>query len=239
MENNTGSSFMAKKRQTGATQYGRSMIEMMGVLVIIGALSVGGMAGYTKALHQNKVNKTIEQISVISSHLSTIGANGGNYEGMSNKSAIRLKAVLPEMDPSCNTSKCTLKNPFGGSVDIKASSLLQNTNNNNADNQAYIIKYSGLDRKACLAIATHNWKSAKNSSFIGMTVGLDNNNGSAVDGSANSNLYLKCSGTGYNNATVTACNNGSVVGIPLTVAKTLSACSECDTQNCAIIFKYY
>ena len=36
---------------------GRSMIEMLGVLAIIGVLSVGGIAGYSKAMQMYKLNK--------------------------------------------------------------------------------------------------------------------------------------------------------------------------------------
>ena len=39
---------------------GRSMIEMLGVLAIIGVLSVGGIAGYSKAMEKFKVNKIIQ-----------------------------------------------------------------------------------------------------------------------------------------------------------------------------------
>ena len=35
---------------------GRSMIEMLGVLAIIGVLSVGGIAGYYKAMEKFKQN---------------------------------------------------------------------------------------------------------------------------------------------------------------------------------------
>ena len=38
---------------------GRSMIEMLGVLAIIGVLSVGGIAGYSKAMEKFKLNKII------------------------------------------------------------------------------------------------------------------------------------------------------------------------------------
>ena len=44
---------------------GRSMIEMLGVLAIIGVLSVGGIAGYSKAMMKYKVNKTIVSNSII------------------------------------------------------------------------------------------------------------------------------------------------------------------------------
>ena len=42
-----------------ANPLGRSMIEMLGVLAIIGVLSVGGIAGYSKAMEKWKVNKLI------------------------------------------------------------------------------------------------------------------------------------------------------------------------------------
>ena len=43
------------------TQSGRSMVEMLGVLAIIGVLSVGAIAGYSKAMMKYKLNKMIDQ----------------------------------------------------------------------------------------------------------------------------------------------------------------------------------
>ena len=42
-------------------QFGRSMIEMLGVLAIIGVLSVGAIAGYQKAMFKYKLNKHKQQ----------------------------------------------------------------------------------------------------------------------------------------------------------------------------------
>ena len=46
-------------------QSGRSMVEMIGVLAIVGVLSVGAIAGYSKAMQKWKVNKTLNEISVL------------------------------------------------------------------------------------------------------------------------------------------------------------------------------
>ena len=46
-------------------QSGRSMVEMLGVLAIIGVLSVGAIAGYSKAMMKYKLNKQAEQISAL------------------------------------------------------------------------------------------------------------------------------------------------------------------------------
>ena len=41
-------------------QQGRSMIEMLGVLAIIGVLSIGGLAGYTMAMNRHRANQTLD-----------------------------------------------------------------------------------------------------------------------------------------------------------------------------------
>ena len=63
---------------------GRSMVEMLGVLAIIGVLSVGAIAGYSKAMNKYKLNKQTEQITQILSGMieyknlfSEIDANSG------------------------------------------------------------------------------------------------------------------------------------------------------------------
>ena len=54
-----------KRRQTDAPLCGRSMVEMLGVLAIIGVLSVGAMNGYAKAMFKYKLNKQAEAISTL------------------------------------------------------------------------------------------------------------------------------------------------------------------------------
>ena len=49
----------------GANSFGRSMIEMLGVLAIIGVLSVGGIAGYSKAMENFKVNKIVSEYNML------------------------------------------------------------------------------------------------------------------------------------------------------------------------------
>ncbi len=47
------------------TQSGRSMVEMLGVLAIIGVLSVGAISGYGKAMFKYKLNKQTEQLNQV------------------------------------------------------------------------------------------------------------------------------------------------------------------------------
>ena len=45
------------------TEAGRSMIEMLGVLAIIGVLSIGGLAGYTMAMNRHRANTILDYAS--------------------------------------------------------------------------------------------------------------------------------------------------------------------------------
>jgi len=51
--------------QTKKDQNGRSMIEMLGVLAIIGVLSVGAIAGYQKAMMKYKLNKHAHSVNYL------------------------------------------------------------------------------------------------------------------------------------------------------------------------------
>ena len=47
------------------SENGRSMVEMLGVLAIIGVLSVGAISGYSKAMMKYKLNKQAESLSML------------------------------------------------------------------------------------------------------------------------------------------------------------------------------
>ncbi len=66
-------------------QKGRSMIEMLGVLAIVGILSVGGITGYSKAMTKYKLNKLVEEYALFFQQLQPyikgicLADTGGGY----------------------------------------------------------------------------------------------------------------------------------------------------------------
>ena len=45
------------------SQSGRSMVEMLGVLAIIGVLSVGGIAGYSLSMRRHRANQIVDYVA--------------------------------------------------------------------------------------------------------------------------------------------------------------------------------
>ena len=72
---------------------GRSMIEMLGVLAIVGVLSVGGIAGYSKAMAKYKMNTLLSQVSELTMNIRSLYMSQGDYAGMSERVVISAGVV--------------------------------------------------------------------------------------------------------------------------------------------------
>ena len=54
---------MFLKKSNKQQQSGRSMVEMLGVLAIIGVLSIGGIAGYTLSMRRYRANQVLDALN--------------------------------------------------------------------------------------------------------------------------------------------------------------------------------
>jgi type II secretory pathway pseudopilin PulG len=54
-----------ERKMYRANEFGRSMVEMLGVLAIIGVLSVGAIAGYQKAMNKYRINKFLNDSAFV------------------------------------------------------------------------------------------------------------------------------------------------------------------------------
>ena len=100
-------------------QSGRSMVEMLGVLAIIGVLSVGGISGYSKAMAKFKLTKAQDQISMLLMNIRTAFSGSANYDGLENSSAIALNIIPGDMLPSgLGDTDGAVINAFSGAVTL-------------------------------------------------------------------------------------------------------------------------
>ena len=165
---------------------GRSMIEMLGVLAIIGVLSVGGIAGYSKAMHKYRINKTIEQITLIAGNIRTFFGPRGNYEevscngnscnnegcaSVSGCTIVKKAKIIPEdmLDYITSTSfKGNIKsitNPFGGTLGISSTPKSME-----GDKKAFSIFYTLEDnQEACIELLSQDWSNVSSNVIFYIT----------------------------------------------------------------------
>lgn len=129
-------------------QSGRSMVEMLGVLAIVGVLSVGGIAGYSKAMAKYKTSQTLDQISMLVANIRTTFSSATSYKDLTTENARAWGIASSDM---YGTGANDLINPFLGKVEVGPATA------NGIANMGFAVMYSGLSRDACVSLATAGW----------------------------------------------------------------------------------
>lgn len=247
-------------------QAGRSMIEMLGVLAIIGVLSVGGIAGYSKAMNKFKTNKVADNVSMLVANIKTLYAQQKTYGGLTNESAVAMGVVPDEL----GTTK-DLTNAFNGKVYISTADSTADD-----DNKAFNIVFDGLSREACITLATNDWGSGYSSGLIAMAaqgsaignkvlsdkIGCtggdkvnfkeakkteesksDSAKSGGSEGAAKSQSFASLEPQDNTPPTTPAAKSGYTAcpgkTMPMSVTKAATACSCTSGNTCGIAWKYY
>lgn len=208
-------------------EQGRSMIEMLGVLAIVGVLSVGGIAGYSKAMAKFKTNKVIDQINTISTNIRTLYSSQRSYEGLNNGTAIKMALVPSEMysaSESGSSSNADITNAFGGDVEIHS------VGQSDKEDNAYTITIDALPKTACVSIVTTDWGGDSGSGLVAMAV--QEGEVASLTGALTGNID---SNDANADSTPVIAVPGTDVTTPLTIADAQKACSG---ETTAVSWKF-
>lgn len=162
-----------------SAQNGRSMIEMLGVLAIVGVLSVGGVAGYSRAMLKHKVTKLTEQIITLNTNISTLFAHQKNYTGLNTLIAINSGIISVDMirQASSKSSTAEILHIFGGNINFFSA-----TRNKSGDDLSHIITASKIPNDVCVQIVTTNWGEGKGkSNLAGLMIIADSRSATALE----------------------------------------------------------
>lgn len=127
------------------------MVEMLGVLAVIGILTVGGIAGYSKAVQKYRVNKLTSQITQTIANVQTLFAQQSNYENLS----FFKELVIPE----------------------EARAFLD-IDSQYPNYDVFVVGYDYYNSiygrengdQYCVALASMDWKSALGDSLVGISM---------------------------------------------------------------------
>lgn len=129
-------------------QFGRSMVEMLGVLAIIGVLSAAGLAGYSQAMKKHKLNQTTEQIVTIMQNIRGKFANSRRVQITSLEQAIEMGIFPEEMIKSATE----LQNKYKGTVRFEQVTM--------GNKKVYKLSFDGLPDDVAMQLATMDWSNS-------------------------------------------------------------------------------
>ena len=142
-------------------QNGRSMVEMLGVLAIIGVLSVGGISGYSKAMAKYKLTRAQDQIVMLLMNIRTAFATSPNYNGLSDSVAANYNLAPSEMVQLVSGTEYSLYSTFGGKVHVGACasgySAHATANGSGTSGNYFYITMTDLGKEACRSLGASDW----------------------------------------------------------------------------------
>ncbi len=114
---------------------GRSMIEMVGVLAIMGMLTAGAFVLISLGINRQKQARVMDDVVTIVS-----GVRGllGDYDDFSN---IDNSTIFSAMSVSN-------KNPYGGTYELAV---------NPSNSRQFVVSINGLNKSDCEALVTKAW----------------------------------------------------------------------------------
>lgn len=210
-------------------QNGRSMIEMLCVLAIIGVLSVGGIAGYSKAMDRHRINETVNQVSHIVQNTRNLFLNQPNvYRSMDFNNATFMSVVnyanhqLAEKTQIFPTSikKNGYKNLFGGEIKFFADGRFTKD-----DGKAFIVEFYSIPQEACIELATRDWQGSLG--LVAMRIEGSKNVSSIQES------YSKNCKSSYKNGDALIC----AADMPVPIEKVVVACDKSKDNH--VRWKFY
>lgn len=144
-------------------QKGRSMIEMLGVLAIIGVLSVGGLTIVGQARRQQEITQIITEVSQLVESARKIGCQYD--EGYSN-----FVNMLGQSDAYPSGLEYENDGSFTLSSDIKVEMPYIKATENGTGEKAFshfAVEISNMDDDSCVNLAVADWGRKESNGFIG------------------------------------------------------------------------
>lgn len=148
------------KKTVARNETGRSMIEMLGVLAIIGVLSVGGIAGFGMAMAKFRANKSVDDMQTLITNLRSTLAQRAIKEDTTTEMWYNVGLFN---DDNYNHSRKKGRNMFDG--DIEITTTFRN-------NKAYAtVTYTEVPDYACRKLAEMDFDAGVNEMLESLKIG--------------------------------------------------------------------
>lgn len=169
-------------RATNSNQNGRSMVEMMGYIAVVMAITVS--IGYiiSKVFGDYKYSKASLQLSDLADSITKAGAIEANYEEIVAMVSGLTDEGIKIIPSSYRISSSNIYHAFGGLVTI---------GHPGSDTTKFAITFDNLNRNQCIELAMKDWMHNKYADLYSITVNSTQWNWPAYGGSGDNTLPIK------------------------------------------------
>ena len=150
-------------------QNGRSMLEMLGVLAIVGVLTVGGFNLVSKVNNNNQINTVVDEVGSLAAKIRRVARDYTSSDGTFMKYICKGKAYP-------DTLNCDLAEGSSANDTCNCSSFTGNADTTYTAASAsypslFTITVGNLSEEMCMALLTSNWGSETTTGFVSISGG--------------------------------------------------------------------
>ena len=158
-----------KKRNNkiASNDSGRSMVEIVGVLAVMGLITAGAFVLITSSMASQKRNRAADDFANIVQNIRGLFAEADNVSN--------LPTSVSEGTSLLNALHISSKTPFGGNTTYSVVKGTEEHNGGSYTFQAddyFIIKLTGLDDEDCWALVARSWGQAFDESCEGNVLSI-------------------------------------------------------------------
>jgi len=155
-------------KKTAIDDSGRSMVEMIGVLAVMGLITAGAFVLITGGMASQKRNRTSDDFANIAANIRGLFVEADDFSSLPT-STTQGTALL-------NALQISSKTPFGGNTTY---SVVKGTEEHGSGDYSnikpddyFIIKMSGLSEDDCWALVSRSWGQAFDESCEGNVLSI-------------------------------------------------------------------
>jgi Tfp pilus assembly protein PilE len=180
-------------------QYGRSMIEMIGVLAIIGVLSVGGFGIVAKAMKNQRYTQIMSNVAELAASAKKMSCQFLNDNGYSNYGIFLYKSGKYPNNLTYVTSGADV-GKYVGTLDVT-----YKFETGSDGSSSFKITLENVPQDLCIRMASDNWGSTRSTGFKEITVGNKTNTALDIE-----EAVVACSDSANNKITLSyyGCRQG-------------------------------
>ena len=158
-----------------SNQFGRSMVEMLGVLSVVGVLSVGGLSVVNSAQQRKNEGQLISDTSQLAM--------------ISKKLACQYDDAYSTYTNFLNRSEAIPSNLTYNATNNQIEGVLDSVTTITGNDKYFAVSVAGIDESSCIKMATTDWGRHNSNGCLGVSIGATDLSVCMLSGNCASNAF--------------------------------------------------